>query len=214
MKENKEENVTKDIDIKNDEDKMLYKEFLDGNKSVLDKLMIKYGDALISFVQKYINDYQIAEDISQEVFVYLLQHKEVYDFKYSLKTYLFMIAKSRTKNYFKQNRKYVLYDDSPENEALFSEIVDTEEDVFRKVENQRIRKILKSLKWEYKMAIYLIDFNELSYKEAGAILGKSVAQMKALIHNARNRIRFLLEEDEKKGVERSEINRRLHQQSI
>ena len=39
---------------------------------------------------------------------------------------------------------------------------------------------------------------------------KSVAQIKALVHNAKKRLKFFLEEDMKEEVEHDEINGRIH----
>ena len=61
-----------------DEDKELYKRFLEGEKDALNDLIIKYRTEIIYFIQNFISDYHLAEDVSQEVFVYLLQHKDIY----------------------------------------------------------------------------------------------------------------------------------------
>ena len=55
-----------------DKDKELYKQFLDGKDEALNELIKMYRTELIYFIHKYINDFQAAEDVSQEVFVYLL----------------------------------------------------------------------------------------------------------------------------------------------
>ena len=86
-------------------DKELYKEYLKGNKQAFEKLVIRHKDHIIYFISRYTKNTDIAEDISQDVFVYLLLHKEQYDFKYSFKTYLYMIAKCRALNYLKSEKK-------------------------------------------------------------------------------------------------------------
>ena len=76
-----------------EEDKKLYKEFLNGNKDAFDRIVNKYKNNLIYFITRYVKDPEIAEDIFQDCLLYLLENKEKYDFKYSLKTYLYTIAK-------------------------------------------------------------------------------------------------------------------------
>lgn len=66
-------------------DKELYKEFLQGNKESFEKIVIKHKDAMIYFIQKYVKSIDIAEDLAQDVFVYILIHKKNYKFEYSLK---------------------------------------------------------------------------------------------------------------------------------
>ena len=71
---------------------------------------MKYKDNLIYFISKYTNNIYVAEDISQDVFVYILLNKDKYDFKYSLKTYLYMIAKCRAINYLKKESRIIRID--------------------------------------------------------------------------------------------------------
>ena len=61
-------------------DKELYKEFLHGSKESFEKIVIKHKDTMIYFIQKYVKSIDIAEDIAQDVFVYILIHKKNYKF--------------------------------------------------------------------------------------------------------------------------------------
>lgn len=191
-----------------EKDKELYKEFLNGKNEALNELIKMYRTELIYFIHKYINDFQAAEDVSQEVFVYLLQHREIYDFNYSFRTYLYTIAKSRAYNYIKSRKRTVFIEENGDN--IFSEISDVEEETFRNDESARVRKAIKKLKKEYQIVIYLIDLNGLSYEEAGVVMNKSIPQIKALIHNARKRLKVLLEEERKEEVMHDEINGRIY----
>lgn len=177
-----------------EEDKILYKEFLDGNKEALNKLIKKYRDELVFFIQRYVNDFHAAEDVSQEVFVYLLQHKEVYDSQFTFKTYLYTIAKSRAYNYIKSRKKVVFIEDNVDYYCK-DEVVDAEEEVFRNDESFKIKKAMKKLKKEYQVIITLIDFNQLTYEEAGVVMEKTIPQIKSLIHNARKRLKEFLEKE-------------------
>lgn len=190
------------------EDKELYKEFVEGRKEALNELMIRYRNEIIYFIHKFVNDYQAAEDLSQEVFVYLLQHKEIYDFKFQFRTYLYMIAKSRAYNYMKARRKIFFLEDNADN--IYNEISDVEEEIFKNSECAMVRDAMRKLKKEYHMAIYLVDLNGLSYEETGTIMGKSISQVKALVHNARKRLKVFLEKEISKEVEHNEINGRIH----
>ena len=88
------------------EDKELYNEFLNGNKEALNKILEKYKNNLIYFISRYTKNIEASEDIFQDVVVYILEKKEIYNQKYSLKTYLYTIAKSRAINYIKKEKNY------------------------------------------------------------------------------------------------------------
>lgn len=201
------------------DDKELYKEFIEGSEDALNEIITKYRTELIHFIQKYVYDYQSAEDVSQEVFIYLLKHKDIYDFKYPFRTYLYTIAKSRALNYIKVKKKYVYFEEDPE--YLSNEHSQFEESVFRKEENLKVRKALSKLKSDYQAAIYLVDFNGMTYDETAVILDKNMGQVKALLHNGRRRLKKILEEmgieyegayvkESNEEVKHDEVNGRVH----
>ena len=90
--------------MENDIDLKLYNEYLNGEKSAFEILYNKYKNKIQYFIYNIIKDYQKAEDITQEVFIYVIQNKikEGYTFKY----YIYLVAKCRAYNYVdSENRK-------------------------------------------------------------------------------------------------------------
>ena len=135
---------------------------------------------MIYFIYRYVKSIDIAEDIAQDVFVYILIHKESYDFNYALKTYLFTIAKSKALNYLKREKRIVKI-----NENDVYDLQELEEKVFLNERKNNLREAISKLKPEYQNAVYLADIEELSYKEIGQIMNKSESNIKVLIHRAR-----------------------------
>ena len=172
------------------DDKELYKQFLKGNMTAFEEIVIKHKDRLIYFIMQYVKNFEVAEDLAQDAFVYILINKKEYDFKYSLKTYLYTIAKSRAINYLKKERRIVpLINDLMDDQAI-------EENIYRKEIKQNGRKAIKKLKPEYQSAIYLADIEELSYREISKILTKSMPQVKILIYRARRKLEEILKREE------------------
>lgn len=90
-------------------DKELYKEFLLGNNKSFEEIVKRHKNSIIYFIQRYTKSIDIAEDIAQDVFLYVLIHKKNYRFEYSLKTYLYTIAKSKALNYIKREKRIVTF---------------------------------------------------------------------------------------------------------
>ena len=120
-----------------DEDKILYKEFLDGNMEAFEKLTTKYKTNLTYFIYKYVKNEEIAEDIYQDIIIYLLSKKEIYNFKYSFKTFLYIIAKSRALNYIREQNKYEYNMEDAEN--LYVEEKMLEEIILSKERKEKIK---------------------------------------------------------------------------
>ena len=150
-------------------DKQLYQEFLKGNNSSFEELVIRHKDKLIYFITTYVRNIDIAEDIAQDVFVYILIHKKNYNFQYSLKTYLYMIAKSKALNFLKHEKK-ISYTHDIEcfdnlHKSYEKQLNSLEDIVFQKEKARQLHNSINKLKGDYKQAIYLADIEEMKYQE-------------------------------------------------
>ena len=176
--------MEKDLDIK------LYNEYLEGNKEAFEALYNKYERKIQYFVYNIVKDYQKAEDITHDVFIYIMQNKikQGYTFKY----YIYLVAKSRAYNHLntEKNRLEI-------NEQYFSnESNQVEQDVSDIVtRNEKRKEILNAINMlddRYKNAMYLVKIEELTYEETAQILGESIQNVKNLIHRGKKEIRKIL----------------------
>ena len=175
-----------------DQDKILYRKFLNGDKTAFEEIILKHRNNLVYFIFKYVKDKDIAEDIFQDVALYLIERKEVYDFKYSFKTFLYMVAKSKALNYLRDNKNNLLFD---KEKNLYVEEKMLEDIIFSDELKEKLRNVLNKLKYEHQMVIYLTMIEELSYEETARIMDKSVSQVKNLVHRARTKLKKLLIEE-------------------
>lgn len=189
--------TAEDIEIDRKTDAELYKEFLNGNEEAFNNIIRKYRKPLISFISRLVKSVEVAEDIAQDTFVYVLMNKTEYDFKYSLKTYLYTIAKCRAINYLKKERKVVSYD-----EAYMREKEETyiDEDLIKEENKKEIYEAIGKLKKSYQIVIYLKDIEGLKYKEISRILNKTVPQLKMMTHRARKSLEKTMRKEVKKNV--------------
>lgn len=182
-----------------DNDKILYENFLNGNKEAFDILMDKYRLNLIYFINRFLNDVEASEDLAQDVFVYILINRKEYDFKYSMKTYLYTIAKSRTLNYLERRKKIVPIDDNYISNIEDTYLEEAEEAIYAEGRNKELYNAMKNLNRSQQIVIYLADIEELSYKDISKILGKSVPQVKMTLYRARKKLKAILKKGEDKN---------------
>lgn len=167
------------------EEQRIYKSFIEGDKKSLEYLVEKYSNDLINFIKKYVQRTDIAEDIAQDVFVYLLVNKPKFDFKYELKTYLYTIARSRALNAIKKEKKYVQEE---------SDINMCDNNEFEQIETNLDFKIaLDRLPINYKDVLYLVEIEKLKYNEVCMILNKTLPQVKITAYRARLKLKKELE---------------------
>ena len=152
----------KDLDLE------LYNKYMNGEKDAFETLYNKYKNKIQYFTFNIVKNYEKAEDITQEVFIYILQNKvrENCNFKY----YIYLVARSRAYNYINQekrrteiNEKYSLLD-SEEIQKDISDLIEKQE------REKGLTEAINMLDDKYKNAIYLTKIEGLSYKETAEIL--------------------------------------------
>ena len=185
------------------DDKLLYKSFLNGDMKAFEDLTTKYRKNLISFIYRYVKNLDIAEDIFQDVILYLINKKEIYNFNYSFKTFLYTIARSKSLNYIRDQKSKYDYSEISENLFIDDELL--ENTIIRKERNEEIKKVFQKLNKEYQEVIYFTQIEELSYIEVSEIMGKSVSQIKNLVHRARIKLKKLLIEEKVFEMKKSKI---------
>ncbi len=173
-------------------DKELYQKYLKGDNNAFEEIVKKYKDHIIYFISRYTKNTDIAEDISQDVFVYLLVNKEQYDFKYSFKTYLYMIAKCRAINYINREKRAI---SGLNYENLYIEDNDLEEIVYKNEKTKEIRKVINKLKPDYQAVICLTSLEGFKYKEVAKIMDKNVGQIKVMLNRAKKKLKEALEKE-------------------
>ena len=182
--------------MEKDLDKKLYNDYLNGNKEAFEILYNKYKNKIEYFIYNIVKDYQKAEDLTQETFIYVMQNKieENVSFKY----YIYLIARNKALNYIKtENKRNEIAE-----KYLFNKDERTEKDIFEIISKEETKKELlesiEQLDEKYKNAVYLTNIEELSYKETSKILGETLQNTKKLVYRGKIKLRNILI---KKGFE-------------
>lgn len=170
-----------------------YHRFLNGDDSAFDDIINELFDNLVFFINRYVHDLHAAEDIAIDSFTELIVNKKRYNFKTSLKTYLFVIGRSRALNYIR-HRNVLRF--SELNELIVS---DDQQYLEAKILSDQLKKLvhsaLQELPQDMRLAVHLIYFEDMSYKQAAKVLGKSEKQIDNLLYRAKARLRTILGKD-------------------
>ena len=176
--------------MKKDLDMKLYNEYLEGSKEAFELIYNKYKDKIHYFVYNIVKDYQKAEDITQDVFIYIMQNKikDGYSFKY----YIYLVAKSRAYNQINMEKRRT----EIKEKYIIHTAQKVEQDVANIVAGNEIRRTIMSsidmLDDRYKNAMYLVKIEGLTYKETAQILGKNIQNIKNLIHRGKKELHKIL----------------------
>ena len=171
-----------------------YRRFLDGDERAFDRIMEELFYPLVFFIDRYVQDVHTAEDIAMDVFSELIVHRHRYHFKVSLKTYLFMLGRSRALDCLRHRKvmntvelsEAVQVDDGS---SALEELVLTDE------RKRAVNDALAQLPEQLRTAVHLIYFENLSYEEAAKVMKKNRKQVDNLLYRAKKELRIILGKD-------------------
>lgn len=169
-----------------------YRRYLNGDEEAFRQIVKEYFDNLVFFIDRYVHDYAAAEDIAIDAFTELVVHKYRYNFKVSLKTYLFMIGRSRALDYIKHRGKLQMVELT---EAEAAEGTSLEEIVLADQRKRAVHAAIGQLSEELRIAVHLVYFEQLSCDEAASVMKKNRKQVYNLLYRAKNALRTILGEE-------------------
>lgn len=170
-----------------------YKRYLDGDNAALMELIREYKNGLMMYLNSYVHDLNIADELCCETFVRLADKKPKFRKSSSFKTFLYGIGRNVALVYLRKNKKHAAEPLDEISEAPAE--TDLEKEFLLKERNRQLYTALGGLKQEYAQALWLMYFEELSVKEIAAVVKKSPGAVKVLLHRARQALKSELEKE-------------------
>lgn len=152
-----------------------------GSEIAFSRLVDKYKNRLFNLVVRMIPVREEAEDVVQETFLRVFQHKNDFDPKYCFSTWIYTIALNLARNNLRRKKK-----------VKFLELFDLEEtseepavEPGRVALGPWIEKEIEKLPEKYKAAFLLREVDELPYEEIAEITGVPTGTVKSRVNRAR-----------------------------
>ena len=174
-------------------EKYAYSRFLDGDKSGMEEIVREYNNPLIFFINGYVKNLAVAEDIAADTFCKVFVKRRKLSDTSGFKTWLYTVARNLALDWLKsaQQRKTVCLNEiDGYNEADFDDTI------LKNEQAKALHNAIKEIKSDYREVIHLIYFDELSYKEAAKIMKKSEKQIKNLVYRAKISLKDILEKED------------------
>lgn len=171
------------------EDKELTLAYQRGEDGAYQAIYDRYSNRVHSVCRRMLGNSQDAQDAAQETFLRVYQALGGFNGRYQLGPWITRIATNVCLDHIRaksRRPKNVLPLEIAELDTPEELEVEGPDDVaIRRSESRRVRKVLQCLPPMHRAAIVLRDFEGLSYQEVAVALDISEAQVKALIHRAR-----------------------------
>lgn len=143
-----------------------------GNAKAFEEIYYRYKKSVFGFIIKYVRSVDIAEDLTQEIFIKIWEQKEKLKDIRSFRSYLFTLSKNHTLNGLKK----IANSENAVNHLLFYAPIEEDSTVWNfqfKEYSNLINRTLKNMP-ERTMQIFKLCREEgKSYEEAAALIGVS-----------------------------------------
>ena len=169
-------------------DEKLILRFQEGDINAYNELVKRYKDRLLNFVLRYFNNVEQAEDVVQDTLIKLYTHASYYKNVAKFSTWIFTIAKNNALTELRKNKRKKT-DSLWTDDGQVIDINSKEESLDSKVQNEiaidQLNKFLDEIPENFRMAVVLRDFQELSYEEISKILEIPIGTIKSRINRGR-----------------------------
>ena len=170
-----------------------FQRFLAGDEDAFDELVALYEAELSRYIYSIVNDYHESKHLVMETFASLAVGGSKFAKRSSLKTYIFTIGKNLALRYMKMRgrEQHIPYEEAIETAM---DAGDSPYDFFERAENKQfLSEAMKGLKDDHRTILILLYFEDMSYVQAGCIMGKTEAQISSLAHRAKAALKKKLE---------------------
>jgi RNA polymerase sigma-70 factor (ECF subfamily) len=174
-----------------------------GDEACLEFLIAKYRRPIISFMYRMVHNQAIAEELAQEVFLRVYRARATYRAEARFSTWLYRIASNMAINHARDT-KYerasasIFLDQADEETGSKPDVPDlrpiAEQGMLQDERMRRIREHVVALPERQRMAVVMHKYQDMDYKQIGAVLKLSESATKSLLFRAYQTLREKLKE--------------------
>ncbi len=181
-------------------------ELLEGFQSsdpapVLTELFETYADPIYRLAMQLLGDPAAAEDVVQETFVSAITHREGFEGRSKISSWLYRIAYNAALGRLRARKEEPLPEDEPDDDSpaplphsLVEWDVTPEQLQMDREASVYMQKAIQALPVKYRVVFFLRDIEDQSTEQTAEVLGLTETAVKVRLHRARLALRESLSE--------------------
>lgn len=170
-----------------------YRRYLDGDDNGFAQIVDTYYDGLTLYLNSYVRNLDIAEDLAEETLAKLIIKKPKFRGRSSFKTWLYSIGRNLAVDYMRRHSNDSVSIDDCLNLASDEEV---EQNYLHEDSKVMMYRAMARLKTEYRQVLWLYYFEDLDQKEIAQVMKKSLDSVKHLVSRARLSLKSELEKED------------------
>ena len=167
----------------------LLRSMLAGDEEALGLLYRRRQASVYRFALQMSGSTTIAEDVTQEVFLFLMREGRVFDpARGSLAAFLLGVARNHVLRRLRVEQLLAPLGDESDDDVSFSHASSDFcplDDLTRAETIESVRKAVLSLPPKYREVVVLCELQDISYGETAEILGCAIGTVRSRLHRAR-----------------------------
>ena len=170
--------------------------FKSGSGEAFEELVYRYKNSLYQYIMAMVQDEGAAGDLFQEVFISFFKHADKYQPRGKFKSWLFLTARNKVLNFFRDRDPLASLDQTDEegNAFLHDTLPDGApsplEGLAGRETEEEIRRASLTLPQRQREMIYLRQY--LSFKEIAELMDRPLGTVLADCHRAIKKMQHLL----------------------
>lgn len=164
---------------------------LDGETAAWGEIVSRYKDAVFGLCLGFLRNRADAEDVTHDAFIRAYNNLRRYHLDKRFSTWIFTIASNLCRNRLRYRRNHPVVEPATQ----VGGGADPATIVAREDRHAKIRAALNRLPHTYRAPLVLRFYNDLPYREIGAILSIPQGTVKTRIHRGKGMLKELIEKE-------------------
>lgn len=191
-------------------DESLINEILKGNESAMEILVKRYYDLVHSLIYRNTSDYNLAYDLTQEVFIKVIKNINKFsNDKGNFKNWVLKIAVNTNKDYFKSP----IYKHRKEMQDIDNHEIKDDKNVIdiisKKEDANKIKEAIHKLPNLQREAILLKYYEDLKVREISSVTGENENTIKSRLFNGVKNLKKMLGGDSNEEISGRKLHSKL-----
>ncbi len=158
-----------------------------GNLQQVSVLFERHHKRVFNFLAKMTMDRELAEDLTQNVFLRIIKYKASYREGLRFQSWMFQVARNVFSDHYQVHKKN--YSKAMDIEKVKDSIEETTESMDQSEREKLLHQSLAKLDSSDRELLILTRFEQLKYEEVAIILETTVANIKVKVHRAIGKLR-------------------------
>ena len=171
-----------------------YRRYLDDDDKAIAEIVGDYKDGLILYLNGYVNNIYLAEELTKDAFFRLITKKPRYSGKSTFKSWLYAIGRNVAIDFIRHNAK-LLNTPIEDMDNYLSDELSLEQSHIKEERKIIVHQALCKLAPDYITTLWLVYSEGFSKKEVALILKKNERQIRNLLYRAEQSLKSELEKE-------------------